>query len=65
MPSPAKTGELDAASVLVGSSLHSGRVTGPFEIRFHSGRLAEFEAEASGSAANRRTIETDPPREVG
>lgn len=43
----AETGELEAARVLIGGLLHSGRVGDPREIRFLGARLAEIEARTA------------------
>ena len=50
----ADMGELEAARVLIGGLLHSGRVTDPREIRFLGARLAEIEARASESVTGGR-----------
>ena len=36
-------GELEAARILIGGLIHSGRITDPGEIRFLGARLAEIE----------------------
>ena len=41
-------GELEAARILIGGLLHSGRVSDPREIRFLAARLAEIEARSTG-----------------
>ena len=48
----AETGELEAARVLIGGLLHSGRVRDPREIRFLGARLAEIEARTAGPAVD-------------
>ena len=47
----ADIGELEAARVLIGGLLHSGRVRDPGEIRFLGMRLAEIEARSAGKSA--------------
>lgn len=74
----ADIGELDAARVLIGGLLHSGRVRDAHEIRFLGARLEEIEARARGSNAGeeetgrnagrgaRRVGDPDtPPRPLG
>ena len=46
----ADMGELEAARVLIGGLLHSGRVRDPHEIRFLVVQLAEVEARNAGGA---------------
>lgn len=47
-------GELDAARMLIGGLIHSGRVTDPGEIRFLGARLEEIEGRAGvGSGSGR------------
>ena len=43
----AETGEFEAARILIGGLLHSGRVRDPREIRFLGARLAEIEARTA------------------
>lgn len=43
----ADIGELEAARIIIGGLLHSGRVMDPREIRFLGARLAEIEARAA------------------
>ena len=48
----ADIGELDAARVLIGGLLHSGRVRDPHEIRLLGARLEEIEARTGESGAS-------------
>ena len=52
----ADMGELEAARIIIGGLLHSGRVGDPREIRFLGARLGEIEARASESATRGRGV---------
>jgi hypothetical protein len=43
--------ELEAAKVMLGGMLATGRIRDPEELRFLQGRLAEIEARLKGQAA--------------
>ena len=59
-------GELEAARMLIGGLIHSGRITDPGEIRFLGARLEEIEGRAEvGPGAGRRLTRQGAGREAG
>ena len=59
-------GELEAARMLIGGLIHSGRITDPGEIRFLGARLEEIEGRAgAGAGIGRRLTGRGAGREAG
>ena len=59
-------GELEAARILIGGLIHSGRVTDPSEIRFLGARLEEIEGRAgAGPGSAGRVTGQSAGREAG
>ena len=59
-------GELEAARILIGGLIHSGRIIDPGEIRFLGARLEEIEGRAGvGPGSGRGLKGQDAGREAG